>query len=106
MHGQLAILSILGQSTTHTMEWLFGHINGPKPQIWPSGHILLHWPFWQMSNLTTPKFGPGGSSSLPGASGPSINIQGLWLSPFWPNCNDSKRGQGGRPAAPMPGGPT
>ncbi|MBW0496499.1 hypothetical protein O181_036214 [Austropuccinia psidii MF-1] len=64
MHGQLAILSILGHSTTHGMEWCMV-IHGPKPQMWSSGHILLHWHFWPISNLTnppenTPKFGSEG----------------------------------------------
>ncbi|MBW0479402.1 hypothetical protein O181_019117 [Austropuccinia psidii MF-1] len=66
MHAQLAILSILGHSATHGVDWLFGHIYSPKTQILPSGNILLHWPFWPISNLTNPqantaKFVPGGN---------------------------------------------
>ncbi|MBW0495015.1 hypothetical protein O181_034730 [Austropuccinia psidii MF-1] len=43
----------------------------PRPQLWPLGHILLHWPFWPIPNLTNPptntsKFGPGGHSAFQG----------------------------------------
>ncbi|MBW0462417.1 hypothetical protein O181_002132 [Austropuccinia psidii MF-1] len=55
MHVQLDILSILVHLTTHGVEWLFVHIYAPKPQIWPSGHILLHWPFAQFPTSPTPR---------------------------------------------------
>ncbi|MBW0472033.1 hypothetical protein O181_011748 [Austropuccinia psidii MF-1] len=80
-------------------------------------HILLHWPFWPISNLAnpqanTPKYGPGGSASLPGATDlngifrtfrPTMasTAHGPWdnSGPFWPNSNEAKRGQGGSPSA-------
>ncbi|MBW0538797.1 hypothetical protein O181_078512 [Austropuccinia psidii MF-1] len=99
------------------MEWLLGHIHGLKPQIWPSGHILLHWPFWPISNLTkpqgnTPKFGPGGHPVFQGLLAHPLLLGSLWptwhmwaikaptastsyglwhtLGPFWTNSNGAK----------------
>ncbi|MBW0482719.1 hypothetical protein O181_022434 [Austropuccinia psidii MF-1] len=73
--ANLSIFSILSHLNPHGMEW-------------PPGHILHHWPPWPILNPTNPQantsiLGLGWTLSLPGASGPSSHMEGLWTTPFY-----------------------
>ncbi|MBW0474856.1 hypothetical protein O181_014571 [Austropuccinia psidii MF-1] len=99
-------------------------MHDPKHHSWPSGHILFNWNLEQILHTPNPRpfprfwawgLDPLAMTRVPG---PSPFIREFWairppifstgcgpwdqLGPFWPNSNDSKRGQEGSSSAAKP----